>query len=128
MSFTDPGFLFNNRTTDQEREAERRRQEGLRARVQGCYRAATWLVVLTLLYVPLPLGLEVWHWQVVGAVAAVIFILAVRMALLGAVKLALLSVLFAAVILPAWVQLHPAVLRVVWQQVEVIRQDWQRVL
>lgn len=73
MSFSDPGFLFNNRTTDQEREAERRQQEGLRARVQGYYRAATWLVVLTLIYVPLPLGHEVWHWQVVGAVGAVIW-------------------------------------------------------
>jgi len=128
MSFNDPGFLFSNRPTDNEREAERRAQEYLRQQVQRYYRLATWMVVLTLNFIALPTGLEKWHWQVVIGAGSIILVLAVLMAMKGAVKNALISLLFAAVILPAWVNLHPDVLRVAREQAKVIWKDWQRVL
>lgn len=128
MSFSDPGFLFSNRPTDSEREAERRAQEYLRQQVQRYYRLATWIVVLTMIFIVLPTGLDKWHWQVVMAAGGAILILAVMMIIKGAVKNALISVLFAAVILPAWVKIHPDVLRVAREQLELIRKDWQRVL
>lgn len=128
MSFSDPGFLFSNRPTDSEREAERRAQEYLRQQVQRYYRLATWIVVLTMIFIVLPTGLDKWRWQVVMGTGGAILILAVMMIIKGAVKNALISVLFAAVILPAWVKIHPDVLRVAREQLEVIRKDWERVL
>ena len=128
MSFSDPGFLFSNRPTDNEREAERRAQEYLRQQVLRYYRRATWIVVLTLIFIALPTGLERWHWQVALGAGGSILGLAVLMAVKGAVKNALISLLFAAVILPAWVKMHPDVLRVAREQAQVIWKEWQRVL
>lgn len=128
MSFSDPGFLFSNRPTDNEREAERRLLARLAEQVQRYYRIATWIVVLTMIFIALPSGLEKWHWQVVLGAGALIFVLAVIMGVKGAVKNAVISVCFAFVILPGWVKLHSDVLRVAREQVQVIWKDWQRIL
>ena len=128
MSFNDPGFLSNNRATDNEREAERLEWEQRRATAKSCYNSATWLVVLTMVFVAVPTGLEKWHWQVVIGVGGVIAILAVVMMLKGAMKNALISLLFAGVILPVWIKAAPSVVKVVREQAAVIVKDWQRVL
>ena len=127
MSFSDPGFLFSNRATDSERlaaqlEAERRDQVA-----RAAYRRATWVVVLTMIYLALPIGLEVWHWHVVAGAGLLILLLGVVMAMNGAVKNALISLLFAAVILPGWVLMSPKVISTAREQSLIILREWQRV-
>lgn len=128
MSFNDPGFLFSNRPTDRERDAERAVWERRRMVAQSCYRQATWLVVLTMAFVALPTGLEKWRWQVVGGAAVVITILGVIMMVKGAVKNGLLGLLFAWGILPGWVYAAPSVIQVAREQCQIIAKEWERVL
>ena len=128
MSFNDPGFLFNNRATDNEREAERLEWEHRKALSQRYYSRATWLVVLTMLFVAVPTGLEQWHWHVVIGAGVLIGVLALMMMFKGARQKALISLLFAAVILPGWIKVAPSVAKVVCDQTAVIVKEWQRIL
>ena len=128
MSFNDPGFLFSNRPTDRERAAELAYWERRQQIAQSCYKRATWLVVLTMLFVALPTGLEKWHWHVVFGAAAVITILGVVMMVKGAVKNGLISFVFAAVILPGWIFVAPTVIKVAREQYTIIAKEWERVL
>lgn len=128
MSFNDPGFLFSNRPTDRERDAEKAAWERRREIARSCYKWATWLVVLTMVFVALPTGLEKWHWQVVYGAASVITILGVVMMVKGAVKNGLISFVFAAVILPGWIFVAPSVIKVVREQYAIIAKEWERVL
>ena len=128
MSFNDPGFLFNNRTTDNEREAERLEWENRKTLSQRYYARATWLVVLTMLFVAVPTGLEQWHWHVVIGAGVLILVLALMMMLKGARQKALISLLFAAVILPGWIKIAPSVAKVVCDQTAVIAKEWKRIL
>lgn len=127
MSFSDPGFLFSSRATDSERfaaqlEAERRMQAA-----QVAYRRATWVVVLAMIYLAIPAGLEAWHWHVVAGAGLLVLLFGVVMALNGAVKNALVSLLFAAVILPGWVLMAPKVISIAREQSLIILREWQRV-
>jgi hypothetical protein len=54
-------------------------------------------------------------------------LLGVVMALNGAVKNALISLLFAAVILPGWVLMSPKVISTAREQSLIILREWQRV-
>lgn len=128
MSFNDPGFLFSNRPTDRERDAEKAAWERRREIARSCYQRATWLVVLTMVFVALPLGLEKWHWHVVFGAAVVITILGVVMMVKGAVKNGLISFVFAAVILPGWIYAAPTVIKVAREQYAIIAKEWERVL
>lgn len=128
MSYNDPGFLFNNRQTDNEREAERREWEYRREVAGRCYNRATLLVVLTMIFVAAPTGFEKWHWHVVTAVGAVVAILAVIMMMKGAVKNALISLLFAAIILPGWIKMSPKVVAFASDQIQQVVKQWKQVL
>ncbi len=126
MSFSDPGFLFSSRLTDNEREAERRAWEQRREEALRAYRRASWLVAVTMLFIALPTGLEKWHWHAVGVAGICILALAVVMFLRGAVKNGLLALLFAAVILPMWVKTSATVVTVACEQVQVIMNEWKK--
>ncbi|MES2595517.1 MAG: hypothetical protein V4662_09285 [Verrucomicrobiota bacterium] len=128
MSFNDPSFLLNNRRTANEREAEKAEWEYRQAQARSYYRWATALVVLTMIFIPLPLGLEQWHWHVVIGVGTIIAILAIMMMVKGALQNAVISLLFAAAILPLWIKIHPKVLKVAGDQVDVIIKEWKRIL
>jgi hypothetical protein len=128
MSFNDPSFLLNNRRTANEREAEKLEWEYRQAQARSCYRWATTLVVLTLIYIALPLGLEQWHWHVVIGSGVLITILAIMMMVKGAMQNAIISLLFAAVILPGWVKVYPKALQVAGDQINVIVKEWKRIL
>ena len=128
MSFNDPGFLFNNRATDNEPEAERLDWEHRKTLSQRYYARATWLVVLTMLFVAVPTGLEKWHWHVVIGAGVLIGVLALMMMFKGARQKALISFLFAAVILPGWIKVAPSVVKVVRDQTAVIVKEWERIL
>lgn len=128
MSYNDPGFLFNNRTTANEREAEKLEWEYRREVARGHYRRANWLVVLAMIFVAAPTGLQQWNWHVVIGAGVVIAILAILMMIKGAVQNAVISLLFACVILPVWVKAAPAVVKVVGDQANVIIKEWKRVL
>jgi hypothetical protein len=127
MSFSDPGFLFSNRATDSERLAAQLEAERRSDAARAAYRRATWVVVLTMIYLPLPMGLEAWHWHVVAGAGLLVLLFGVVMALNGAVKNALVSLLFAAVILPGWVMMHPKVISTAREQSLIILREWQRV-
>lgn len=128
MSFNDPSFLLNNRRTANEREAEKLEWEYRQAQARSYYRWATTLVVLTMIYIALPLKLEHWHWHVVIGSAALITILAIMMMVKGAMQNALISLLFAAAILPGWVKVYPKVLQVAGDQISIIVKEWKRIL
>jgi hypothetical protein len=128
MSYNDPGFLFNNRRTENEREAERQEWQHHKAVAERHYKCATWLVILTMLYVALPTGWESLHWQVVICVGVLILILAVLMLLQGAKEKALVSLLFATLILPGWIKAAPSVVKVLREQAAVIEKEWRRIL
>lgn len=128
MSFSDPGFLFSNRPTDRERDAERAAWERRREIAQSCYKWATFLVVAVMIFVAAPLGLAKWHWHAVLGAAGVITILAVVMMVKGAVKNGLISLLFAWGILPGWIYAAPTVLKIVHEQYLIIAKEWARVL
>jgi hypothetical protein len=128
MSFNDPGFLFNNRQTDNEREAERREWEHRKEVAKRCYSRATWLVLLTMVFVAAPTGLEKWHWHVVIAVGGLIAILALIMIMKGAVKNAMISLLFASIILPGWITAAPKVVAITREQVGIVVKQWKQVL
>lgn len=128
MSFNDPGFLFNNRQTDNEREAERRELEYRKEVSTRSYNRATLLVVITMAFVAAPTGLERWHWHVTIVASLVIAMLAVSMVMKGALKSALISLLFAGLILPGWVQAAPTAVAFVSQQVGLIVKQWKQVL
>jgi hypothetical protein len=127
MSFSDPSFLISHRPTDQERHAAKMAAQERWESAQRAYQRASWLTALTMIYIALPLGLEKWHWHVVGGAGLLLVILGSAMAVKGAGKNALLSLLFAAVILPTWVKMAPTVLQSARQQVQVILSEWSRV-
>ncbi|GEP45404.1 hypothetical protein [Brevifollis gellanilyticus] len=128
MSFNDPSFLLNNRRTANEREADKLEWEYRQLQARSYYRWATALVVLTLIYIALPLGLEQWHWHVVIGSGVLITILAIMMMVKGALQNAIISLVFAAVILPGWVKVYPKVLQVAGDQINVIVKEWKRIL
>ncbi len=128
MSYNDPGFLFNNRQTDNEREAERREWEHRQEVAKRSYNRATLLVVLTMVFVAAPTGLEKWHWHVVIGVGAVVAILAIVMMTKGAVKNALISLLFAGIILPGWIKVAPKAVAVASEQIQHLVKQWKQVL
>ncbi len=128
MSFNDPGFLFSNRPTERERDAEKAAWERQRESVRSCYKWATRLVVLTMLFVALPTGLERWHWQVVIGAACVITILGAVMLWKRALSNGLICLVFAWGILPGWIYAAPTVIKVVREQYQVIAKEWERVL
>ena len=127
MSYNDPGFLVNNRRTANEREADRLEWEYRREVARGHYRRATWLVVLAMIFIAVPTGLQQWNWHVVIGVGAIIAILAILMMIKGAVQNAFISLLFAGAILPIWVKAAPTVIKVVGDQASVIIKEWKRV-
>lgn len=127
MSFSDPGFLFSSRATDNERLAAQLEAERRRDAAQAAYRRATWVVVLTMIYLALPIGLEAWHWHVVAGAGFLVLLFGVLMVLNGAVKNGLISLLFAAVILPGWVLMSPKVISTAREQSLIILREWQRV-
>ena len=128
MSFNDPSFLFSNRPTDSERETERQAWEAEREFVRLCYKRATWLVVLTMVFVTLPTGFEKWHWYVVGGAACLVTLLGVLMLWKRAFVNGLMCLIFAWGILPAWIYIAPTVLRITKEQYQVIAKEWKRVL
>ncbi|MBV6501464.1 MAG: hypothetical protein CJBNEKGG_03976 [Prosthecobacter sp.] len=127
MSFSDPGFLFSSRPTDNERLAARLEAERRVEAACAGYRRATWVVVLTMIYLALPTGLDAWHWHVVAGAGVLVLTFGIVMALNGAVKNALISLLFAAVILPGWVLMAPKVISTAREQSLIILREWQRV-
>jgi hypothetical protein len=128
MSFNDPGFLFNNRQTDNEREAERREWERRQDVARRSYVKANWLVVLTMVFIAAPTGLEKWHWHVVIGAGGLIAILALIMMMKGAVKNALISMLFASIILPGWIIAAPKVTAAASELVGMVVKQWKQVL
>lgn len=128
MSFNDPGFLFSNRQTDREREAERKAWEAEREFVRRCYKRATWLVILTLFFIAAPTGLEKWHWHAVCSVALLVTFLGVLMLRKRAVANGLICLVFAWGILPVWIDIAPTVLRMTKEQYQIIEKEWKRVL
>ncbi len=128
MSFSDPSFLISSRPTDQERQAAKRAEEERREAAARAYRRASWVISLTMIYLALPLGFNAWHWHVVAGAGLLVVALGIFMAMKGARNHALLSLLFAAVILPGWVKIAPTVVKVARAQIDVIVQEWKRVL
>jgi hypothetical protein len=128
MSFSDPSFLISQRPTEREREAERAYWQQRDEIARGAYRWANVCVVLTLVFVALPLGLNAWHWPVVLGASVVISVLAVVMMVKGRVSLGLISLLFAWAILPAWIVVSPSVLRGVQEQAQILIKEWKKVL
>ncbi len=128
MSFNDPGFLFSNRPTERERDAEKAAREWQRESVRSCYKWATRLVVLTMLFVALPTGLERWHWQVVIGAACMISLLGAVMLWKRALSNGLICLVFAWGILPGWIYAAPTVTKVVREKYQVIAKEWERVL
>lgn len=127
MSFNDPGFLFSNRPTDNERLAAQLQAERRVEAARAGYRRATWVVVLAMIYLALPSGLEVWHWHVVAGAGLLVLVFGIVMAVNGALKNALISLLFAGLILPGWVLMAPKVISVAREQSLIILREWQRV-
>lgn len=128
MSFNDPSFLIAHRPSDHERQAAKRAEEDRREAAGHAYRRASWIIALAMIYLAIPSGLEKWHWHVVAGAGLLVVILGIVMAVKGAVKNALLSLLFAGVILPGWVKAAPHVVRVAKEQVQVIVGEWRRIL
>jgi hypothetical protein len=128
MSFNDPGFLFSNRPTDREREAERQVWEEERQFVGRCYKRATWLVVLAMVFVAAPTGLEKWHWHVVGGVAFFVTLLGILMLWRRAFANGLICFVFAWGILPSWIYIAPTALSITKEQYQIIAKEWRRVL
>jgi hypothetical protein len=128
MSFNDPGFLFSSRPTDREREAERQAWEAEREYVRRCYKRATWLVVLTMIFIASPTGLDQWHWHVVITAACLISLLGILMLWKRALTNGLICLIFAWGILPAWIYLAPKVLIIAKDQYQIIAKEWERVL
>jgi len=128
MSFNDPGFLFSNRPTERERDAEKAARERQRESVRSCYKWATRLAVLTMLFVALPTGLERWHWQVVIGAACMISLLGAVMLWKRALSNGLICLVFAWGILPGWIYAAPTVTKVVREKYQVIAKEWERVL
>jgi hypothetical protein len=127
MSFSDPGFLFSSRATDSERLAAQMEAERRMEAARAAYRRATWVVVLAMIYLALPSGLEVWHWHVVAGAGLLVLVFGIVMAMNGAVKNALISLLFAGLILPGWVLMAPKVISTAREQSLIILREWQRV-
>ncbi len=128
MSFSDPSFLISSRPTDQERQATKLAEEKRRESAARAYRQASWVISLTMIYLALPLGLSAWHWHVVACAGSLLVVLGAFMALRGAKGHALLSLLFASLILPSWVKMAPWAVRAARGPIEVIIQEWKRVL
>jgi len=128
MSFNDPSFLFSNRPTDREREADRQAWESEREFVRRCYTRATWLVVLTMVFVAAPTGFEKWHWHVVGGVACIVTLLGILMLWKRVFANGLICLVFAWGILPAWIYMAPTVLKIAKEQYQIIAKEWERVL
>lgn len=128
MSFNDPGFLFSNRPTDREREAERQAWEAEHEFVCSCYKRATLLVVLTMVFVAAPTGLEKWHWHVVISAAWIISLLGILMLWKRAFTNGLICLVFAWGILPGWIYLAPTASKTAKEQYLIIAKEWQRVL
>lgn len=128
MSFNDPGYLFSNRPTENEREATRLAAEQRRESVKRNYHRANNLVVLTMLYIALPLGLQSWHWHVVIGAGCLLGLLAILMLMKGARSQALITLVFAAVILPGWIKVAPAVVKIIRSQAEAVMKEWKKVL
>ena len=84
-------------------------------------------MVLAMIYLALPIGLEAWHWHVVAGAGFLVLLFGVLMALNGAVNNALISLPFAAVILPGWVLMAPKVISIAREQSLIILREWQRV-
>jgi len=127
MSFSDPGFLFSNRPTDSERLAAQLEAERRVEAARAGYRRATWVVVLSMIYLALPIGLDAWRWHVVAGAGLLVILFGIVMAVNGALKNALISLLFAAVILPGWVLIAPKVISIAREQSLIIFREWQRV-
>jgi hypothetical protein len=72
--------------------------------------------------------LEKWHWHVVIAVGGLIAILALIMIMKGAVKNAMISLLFASIILPGWITAAPKVVAITREQVGIVVKQWKQVL
>lgn len=128
MSFSDPSFLISSRPTDQERQAAKQAEEKRRQSSARAYRQASWVISLTMIYLALPLELDAWHWHVVIGAGSLLMLLGMVMAVNGDRNHALLSLLFALLILPNWVKLAPLVVKAAHAQIEVIIQEWKRVL
>lgn len=128
MSFSDPSFLLSTRDGNRERQAAKMEAEERWESARRAYRRASWITALTMTYLAVPSGLEKWHWHVAGAAGLLIVILGVVMAVKGAVKNALLCLLFAAVILPGWVKMAPIFVRVAGEQARVVVDQWRGVL
>jgi hypothetical protein len=101
MSFNDPSFLVSKRPTDREREAEGQAWEADAAFVRRCYKRATWLIVLTMIFVAAPTSLEKWNWHVVIAAASLMSQLGACILWQRTITNGLLRFVFAWGILPA---------------------------
>lgn len=119
-------FLSDNRTDARERETERRLAEYDEYVAQRCYRWATGLLVAAMVIIAIPqLGLERWHWYLVGVVAIIMTVLAVQMMRHGRISNGLICLLCAFAVLPGWVYLADDVVQVGGTLFEMIATQWK---
>lgn len=120
-------FLSENRQSASERETERRIAEYHEWVAQRCYNGATWLLVITMIIMAIPqLGLERWHWYLVGVSALVMTVLAVQMMRHGRIANGLVCLLCAFVVLPGWVYLADDVVKAAVALFDMIASQWRK--
>jgi len=119
-------FLSDHRQSASEREAERRIAEYHESIAKRCYNGATWLLMITMVIMAIPqLGLERWHWHLVGVSALIMTILAVQMIRYGRISNGLVCLLCAFAVLPGWVYLADDVVRVGTSFFTMIVTQWR---
>lgn len=116
----------NNRSDAREREAERNLAEYHEEIAGSSYRWATGLLLAGMLVIALPeLGIAEWNWYIVGGVALVMTILAIRMMIHGRIGNGLICLLCAFAVLPGWVYIAADVVAVVQSLYQMLAKQWK---
>lgn len=128
MSFNS-AFLSPTPPSARERDALKAIEEHRAYVAERCYRQANILVVGAMIVLAVPqLGLAPWAWHIVGGIGLLVTALAVVMMVKGRIANGVVSLIFAWAILPGWIVAAPHVIKVVHEQYQVIKTNWDRAM
>lgn len=132
MSFNAAFLSPTQSPAARERQVQQELAEERAHAVRTYYRYANLLVVMAFVLIVIPqMGWDAWFLHVpgavehlVGGVASIVTALALLMMINGRAGKGILTLLFAWIILPAWVLAAPAVVHVAGEQAGVIKKEW----